>query len=1113
MLSHLLDNEAHTYEGQTKHAVDFFEGKITDAMFMADIKRAVASETDVLLFNIDSKADSSSGRDAILAVFLKVLNEKLGYSPDHAHIAHMERYLDEKGQYNDFKKAYAKAAGHEWTDERDGYEFNRDEVVTALSETLGQSTDSCEKWIDSADSTFSLTIENFAKWVKEYLDSQGPNHRLIFLVDEVGQFIGKESALMLNLQTITEQLGTVCNGRAWVMVTSQSDIDAVLGEIKTSQGNDFSKIQARFKTRLSLSSQNVDEVITQRLLSKTDSVIPELETEYKKSVDVINNQLSFHDIGTTYKRFESAEQFAEMYPFAPYQFQLLQRVFESIRRAGATGLHLAQGERSLLDAFQYAAMSVSNENIGVLVPLYRFYPSIESFLEPGVKRTIDHASENRSLEPFDINVLQILFLIRYVDEMRGIVDNLVTLCVDEIDADRLALKHTIQDSLARLEKESLISRSGDIYYFLTNEERDISQEIKKENISSTDQSRLLGDIIYLDCLKDTRKHRYVKTKKDFQFNRICDKQPIGRHMDGQITIEVISPLADDYEFMEPLRCIQNSSTDEGKSILLLQDNDKLGRELRAWLQTDKYLRGKDESTTPQSTQRILKELGAENSARRNNLIDQVAELIANAQCFSAGEEISLKSSDPQQIVTQSLDFLIDNTFRKLNLLSHLHEDPVREMKSILQNDDIAQLTLQMTLPENNPDALDEMRNYISMMSRQNKKILMYDTCFSRFADRPYGWPEQETALLLIHLCAAGTIRFMDSNSEVSKEKLVSIVGTTNKWRALTIHEKVTASPEDVKKAREIGRDAFGEMGPESEEELFKHLKTHLQQHNSQLQQYNSIAKSGQYPGQEDIQTSSDFLKNLLFVEDSNRFMERFVQNESELLDHSERFSTLNTFYDRQKPIWDKLLSARERYNQNKSQLEQDSTARDALKRIETIVSAPAPYGLLKETDKLLRTVDSVNEQLLDNQRQQSLQKIDSHLQNVKTELEAVNADDLLNRACTDPLNRLHSQISAHNSLAHILQAESQALSCKDAAIAKITEFANKQTEEVNDTASNAGDSGATPVPKFKPVQTISASELQQDRYIESVEQAESYLEKLRDELNTAIEAGMRVEIR
>ena len=39
----------------------------------------------------------------------------------------------------------------------------------------------------------SLTVENFCKWVKEYLDSKGPDHRLIFLVDEVGQFIGTDS--------------------------------------------------------------------------------------------------------------------------------------------------------------------------------------------------------------------------------------------------------------------------------------------------------------------------------------------------------------------------------------------------------------------------------------------------------------------------------------------------------------------------------------------------------------------------------------------------------------------------------------------------------------------------------------------------------------------------------------------------------------------------------------------------------------------------------------------------------------------------------------------------------------------------------------------------------
>ena len=216
VLSHLLDNEEHVHDGQTRLAVDFFDDKIADAMILGDIKRAVASGTDVILFNIDSKADSSSGRDAILAVFLKVLNEKLGYSPDHAHIAHMERYLDEKGKYGEFQNVYKMLTSTEWKDERDAYEFNRDEVIEALSKTLGQSQESCEKWVDTGESTFSLTIENFAKWVKEYLDKQGPGHRVIFLVDEVGQFIGSDAQPANHYRATRDGLQRTCLGRRHV---------------------------------------------------------------------------------------------------------------------------------------------------------------------------------------------------------------------------------------------------------------------------------------------------------------------------------------------------------------------------------------------------------------------------------------------------------------------------------------------------------------------------------------------------------------------------------------------------------------------------------------------------------------------------------------------------------------------------------------------------------------------------------------------------------------------------------------------------------------------------------------------------------------------------------
>jgi len=131
-------------------------------MLAGDIKRAVKGDTEVILFNIDSKADHRTGRDLILRVFLRVLNELQGYSGDHPHIAHMERHLASRGLLPKFHEAYRRHTGLEWTRERDAYQFNRDEVAKALAETLGQSQAAAEKWIDGAEDHFALTVENIA---------------------------------------------------------------------------------------------------------------------------------------------------------------------------------------------------------------------------------------------------------------------------------------------------------------------------------------------------------------------------------------------------------------------------------------------------------------------------------------------------------------------------------------------------------------------------------------------------------------------------------------------------------------------------------------------------------------------------------------------------------------------------------------------------------------------------------------------------------------------------------------------------------------------------------------------------------------------------------------
>jgi hypothetical protein len=96
------------------------------------------------------------------------------------------------------------------------------------------------------------------------------NFRLNFFVDEVGQYIAENTKLMTNLQTVAESLATKCQGRAWIIVTAQEDMNSVLGDMSKQQSNDFSKIQARFANRLKLTSADVAEVIQKRLLTKNE---------------------------------------------------------------------------------------------------------------------------------------------------------------------------------------------------------------------------------------------------------------------------------------------------------------------------------------------------------------------------------------------------------------------------------------------------------------------------------------------------------------------------------------------------------------------------------------------------------------------------------------------------------------------------------------------------------------------------------------------------------------------------------------------------------------------------------------------------------------------------
>ena len=261
ILSYLLENKA----VKGKKPIELFEDKVADSLVYADMQRAARLPCETILFNIDSKSPMGikSDKEAILKVFVKVFYDHLGYYGDDLKVAELEKYLKKEGVLEKYQDSFASIKGEPWLERRNCFLFDEDAVVEALIRSTGMSEQSARNWFNH-NSGSNISIGQFAREVQEYIESKEDNFHLIFLVDEIGQYIGDNSELMLNLQTVAEDLGVYCKGKAWVIVTSQEDIDSVTNV----KGNDFSKIQGRFKTRLSLSSASVDEVIKKRILEK-----------------------------------------------------------------------------------------------------------------------------------------------------------------------------------------------------------------------------------------------------------------------------------------------------------------------------------------------------------------------------------------------------------------------------------------------------------------------------------------------------------------------------------------------------------------------------------------------------------------------------------------------------------------------------------------------------------------------------------------------------------------------------------------------------------------------------------------------------------------------------
>lgn len=839
MLAHLLGD----VDGQDfprKLVSESFRPKAKDAFLPALLTKAEGIRAKSLLFNIDQKATliSKDQSDALLRVFVKVFDESRGYFGNQGYVARFERDLDNRGQYQAFKQAYGRIAGIDWTEGRELDVLEESNVAAAYAEIVGDASASPSNILTKYRDSYSVSIDDFADEVKAWLDKQDLGYRLNFYVDEVGQFIGANTHLMLNLQTIAESLNTKCKGRSWVFVTSQEDMDKVVGDRTKQQGNDFSKIQARFATRVKLTSADVEEVIRKRLLEKNEAGEAALRTIYTAQHANFKTLFDFVDGAKTYRNYTDEAHFVGAYPFVSYQFPLFQAAIEGISDHNVfEGRNSSVGERSMLGVVQQVAKDIGDVEVGTLATFDHMFAGIRASLKSAAQRSIDVAERNLDNE-LAVRILKALFLVKYVEGFHATPRNLTVLVYDRFGLDLPALSKQVQEALTLLEAQTYVQRSGNVYEYLTNEEQVIEEEIKNVDIDASEVSGRLFKILSSEVIR-TNKLRYAKNGQDFAFGYKLDDQVYGQQR--ELTVHFITP---EYPFGPEDTRMHSAGKDELR--VILEPDERALLDLRLLIKTEKYTKRKQTKSLSAIEEHILRSKAALNVEREKELIERIRRAVGNAHLVVNAADVASAAQDAISRLTDGFQDLISRTYTQLSLLggSTYGEQQVAVFANPEQSGLIDDAALsKLAVPG------EEVLSYVMRRDRLGEQVTA-KTIVDEFQSKPYGWDLASVEVVIAWLVGNSKITLAVDGNMLKRTDVAAVLRNTQKHSHAVVAPQKFFDGGKVAAFRKFCTDFFDEpTAPKDPLELARYGSDKLQ---AKLDELKALVAGSKYPFMEQL---------------------------------------------------------------------------------------------------------------------------------------------------------------------------------------------------------------------------------------------------------------------
>lgn len=430
------------------------------------------------------------GESVVLPLYRQLLSE-LGYSRE-PRLAELEFTLEGDGDLDEFERLFEEANDGKVWKERRHRALAANEASAAMHLLRPGVYNQPDSWARGSAQYPEITANSFAARALDLLERRRPDHkRVMFVVDEVGQYVATDVQRMLDLQGIAQAFQKQ-DGRLWLVVTSQEALEDIVSSLGGKKV-ELARVQDRFPLRVDLATSDIAEVVSHRVLAKT----PNGKAAVRSIFEAHSNQLRTNttlDSAALGREF-TGDEFAQFYPLLPYQIELFIRAVSAHRARGGAGPMFGGTNRTLIRLAQQLVINkqtnLGEQQIGALATSAMAYDLLEGIIPDGWRFEVDQAGEHHGESSVESAVAKSVALLSDVPQVELKPRNLSVLLHPSVDSE--SLEGAVSVALGNLTSAETLRETDDGYRLQSPEEKDWEKRRRSIELNSGHFRRLVRE--------------------------------------------------------------------------------------------------------------------------------------------------------------------------------------------------------------------------------------------------------------------------------------------------------------------------------------------------------------------------------------------------------------------------------------------------------------------------------------------------------------------------------------------------------------------------------------------------------------------------------------------